>query len=248
MQLDRDKRKQLPPEVEKIDKRKQRYKLRRRIVNHMTGLAAIIGEIRKVSSSPERDFALIFKDESVYSRMRETLHVAFMENLNYKPKLVTLEYKELIRDTCISAGLKEVPSNKQLSDRHYRARLLESLDRIKSPYGKNSWYKVLCEREVNNRLDKVFGKQVVEERKKIVTCNNCYLEQKPVEDYVTCDRKHVVLERKKILACLKCLSEQEPVEKFVKCPRCGGEGAVIGNLYEGFSREEELNKLKKEGA
>ena len=215
MQSDRDKRKQLPPEVEKIDKRKQRYKLRRSIISHMKSLTDEIRKIRKVSSSPERDFALIFKDESVYTQMLPTLHTAYMTSFKSKMKLLSIEDKLEIQRVCFDAELK-CPSDKQLSDRHYRTRLKESLDRIKSSDGKKSWYEVLCERQVINRLDKVYEKHVVEERKKFVVCPKCHLEQKPVKNYIVC--------------------------------KCGWQGAVTGNLYEDFSKEEEFNKLKEKGA
>jgi len=214
MQSDRDKRKQLPPEVEKIDKRKQRYKLRRSIISHMKSLTDEIRKIRKVSSSPERDFALIFKDESVYTQMLPTLHTAYMTSFKSKMKLLTIEDNRDIQSVCLSAKSK-CPSDKQLSDRHYRARLLRSLERKKREDG-TSWYKVLCQRQMINRLDKVYGKHVVEERKKFVVCPKCHLEQKPVKNYIVC--------------------------------KCGWQGAVTGNLYEDFSKEEEFNKLKEKGA
>ena len=186
MQSDRDKRKQLPPEVEKIDKRKQRYKLRRRFVNHMTSLTAMIGEIRRVSSSPERDFALIFKDESVYFKMLGTLHIAHMATLESKMKLLTKENKDAIQISCSILGLRR-PSDKQLSDRHIRARILRSIERKESKAG-TQYLDLFRKQFVREKRNKVYGEHVVEERKKIVTCSNCNLEQKPVENFVICDR------------------------------------------------------------
>jgi hypothetical protein len=149
----------------------------------MQDLVSIIKEIRQVSNHPEREFTRIFEDESVYSRMLETLHVAFMEIFNYKTKLVTPEYKEAIRHTCISAGLK-VPSNKQLSDRHYRARLLESLERKKRKDG-TSYFDFLRQLVLIQKLEEVYQKHAVEET---VTCSKCGLKQKPVKNYIMCGR------------------------------------------------------------
>ena len=178
----------------------------------MESLTEEIEKIRQISSSPKRDFALIFKDESVYTKMLGTLQTAYMDSFKSN-MLFTIENKDAIQIACQVIGLK-YPSDKQLSDRHYRARIQRRLEREKRPDGISQfeWFRQML---LNQKLDKVYGKHAVEERKKSVTCPQCHLEQKPVENYVICE--------------------------------CGFQGPVIGNLYQGFSREEESNKLKEKG-
>ena len=195
----------------KRNSRQKLCKLRKRTIKHMNDLVSVIGNIRQGSSHPERDFARVFKDESVYSKMLDTLHVAFMESFKYEMKLVTLEHKQAIRYACVLADLKP-PSDKQLRDRHYRARIQRSLEAKKRADGK-SWFEVFRQELLVDKLKKVHEKHVVEET---VICLECGLEQKPVENYVIC--------------------------------KCGFQGPVIGNLYQGFSREEEHNKLKEKEA
>lgn len=197
----------------KRNKQKQLSKVRRKIVKHMKSLTDDIGKIQ-ASSSPERDFALIFKDESVYTKMLGTLQTAYMDSFKSKMKLFTIENRDAIQMACLTAGLG-CPSDKQLSERHYRTRIQRSLEAKKRKDGTSEfeWFRKML---LVQSLDKVYGKHAVEERKKSVTCPKCHLEQKPVKNYVIC--------------------------------KCGFQGPVIGNLYSGFSREEESKKLNEKGA
>lgn len=104
---------------------KKRRDLRERAKKIMAKLTVTLESIQKISKHPERDFARIFQDEKVYFRMIEACNSAYEKGCESIMGLFNPANLEAIQFECWAAGLR--PSAKQLSDRHFRNRILKEL-------------------------------------------------------------------------------------------------------------------------
>jgi hypothetical protein len=105
--------------------RKRRHDLRERAKKAMADITTILETLQKTAGHPERDFAKIFQDEAFYFRMVRVCHSAYEKSYKSNMKLFSPENLRAIQYECWAAGL--FPSAKQLSDRHFRSRILEEL-------------------------------------------------------------------------------------------------------------------------
>jgi hypothetical protein len=129
-----------------MDNRKKRQKLRNKVIRAMQNITDALAKI-KTPESPEREYALIFKDEKtekLYFRMVKALHWAYDESFRSERKLIiSIEELTEVQHACLWAGWKTPPTLKQLSERHTRTRIIKKLREQKMPGGLNAleWVK-----------------------------------------------------------------------------------------------------------
>lgn len=105
----------------------------------MDDLVFILQRIKNVSEHPEREYALIFKDETRYFSMIAACHHAYDESYKSHLKLFNPEHIPIIQDICLEAGIK-MPSAQQLSQPHIRDKLLAELKKTKTKDGESFFY------------------------------------------------------------------------------------------------------------
>ena len=123
-------------------KRAECYEVRKRAFKAMEDLTFILQEIKVNASDPGKEFSLIFKDEQRYFRMIRACKDAYDESFKSRMRLFRPEDLDLVQTACAFAGI-EIHSKRQLSDRHFRQKILEQLK--KTPYPRQ---------EIRDQLDK----------------------------------------------------------------------------------------------
>lgn len=136
-----------------MDNRKKRQKRRSKVIRAMQTISDVLNQI-KTSENPEREYALIFKDEPIYFRMLKALYWAYDESYRSKLKLFSsLEDLTEIQHACMWAGWKTPPTLRYLSERHNKTRIMKKLREQKMPDGLDclEWVRlrILAKRDKN---------------------------------------------------------------------------------------------------
>jgi hypothetical protein len=120
--------------------RKERFYLRRKALKAMLTLTNTIEKIEGSSEKPERDYARIFKNESIYVKMQVVLSRAYQASFKSKLKLFGPDYMRLndIIMACRMVKLPE-PTEQQLSKAAYRTGMVEKLKHRVGPDGVNGY-------------------------------------------------------------------------------------------------------------
>lgn len=153
---------------EKSRRGKRRHDLRERARRAIEDLACVMDQLPKLSEHPERDYAMIFEDESRYFRMLDACNEAYKTSYKSLRKLAKEENWSPLKQALLNAGI--FASDKEMFNPERRSALAKRL-RSKGKRAGIDYMEHL-------RLA-VLAQEHMPKPKWTATCPRCHLEQFP---------------------------------------------------------------------